>query len=142
MKKAYWVLGAVLIVLIIAALALFYFNKGNSPNHEVNGNLVSKYPALNYYGINESSRLTAKSNMYQLWKNKSLTVGNANLTMVNEKYYCNGNEAQEILYETYSMGGYVEGGWYSVNVLDCKDYYWIFYFGDSGPEMYGPYNFS
>ena len=140
MRKAYWVSGAVLVVLIIALL-LFYFNESSSPNHEVNENLVSKYSALNDYGSTDSSRLSAKSNMNTLWANKSLTVGNANLTIVNKKYYCNGNEAQEILYETYSMGGNVMGGWYSVTILDCKDYYWIFYFGDSGPELYGPYNF-
>ncbi len=56
-----------------------------------------------------------------------------------DNFYCGNKKATFIKYSSYNYPFSV-GGWGSLSVIDCGDYYFVYDYGDAGPHLSGPFN--
>ncbi len=131
MKKG-WIIGIViLIVVLVAIVFLVIFGNKDNPG------LINQYPVLDTDLSSTENALRGQ----ELLQNGSISIYGKILSYdkTSKKFYCNGREADLISYKSSNSGQI--GGWGSVSVVDCEDYYWVYIhsdaipFGISGPHM-------
>jgi hypothetical protein len=157
MKKEYWIIG--IVVLVIAGY--FIYNQltccptgelgpvcgngiceydgecsadcGDTPGYtiETNHSLTEKYPAVDYYWDHELEGLT------------NFTIGES-VVLFDTKtgsISCDGREVEPMLYEhSYPNDENIDGGWGDLSIIDCNDFYLVFKSGDAGLRFYGPFD--
>lgn len=142
MKKSLKIVGIATVILsIIVILGILYFASRNN-NLLNDAELVEKYDMLKDYKFRNSSVVADNVNSSKLFEltDGKLMEKTGSAIKDDDGFYCGDKKAEQIHYKSYSPGRHVDGGFYSIYVLDCEDIYWIAWFGDSGRTIYGPFN--
>ncbi len=85
-----------------------------------------------------------------LWKDKMVKSDNPSSWNIPSKnieikesdsqfnFYCGDKKADFIKYSSYKYKNSM-GGWGSVSIVDCGEYYFIYEYSDGGPKLFGPF---
>ncbi|MDD5050618.1 MAG: hypothetical protein PHV93_02645 [Candidatus Pacebacteria bacterium] len=134
MKNSIKILLAFFVILTLAWACLFYFR--GRPRHFLNQKVASTFKVL----LDEK---TWRGKLIKSDNPMSWNVPEVNTQIKAENYqkdfYCGGRKANFVDYFSYSAGAGSVGGWNSISVIDCTDYYFVFEYGDAGPKLFGPF---
>lgn len=123
------------VVLVIIVLCFNYFFLSPRLTSEKNELLSNTYKVLSDESI---------------WKGKMISSDNPsswNVPIKNieikesgapSNFYCGDKEATFIKYSSYEYKNSI-GGWGSVSVVDCGEYYFVYENADSGQKLFGPF---
>ncbi|MSS74917.1 hypothetical protein EXS73_01750 [Candidatus Pacearchaeota archaeon] len=112
-------------VLICILGGVWYYHESGKGSYTINTELEERYPAL----TQEYQEKIIEEKDPQVIIDKG--AGN--------KLCQSGKQATKVLYEqSIAPRGYV-GGWGATYVLDCQTEYYMYYQGDAGFHLYGPF---
>lgn len=127
---------AIIAVLVIGGGVVYIYTKSQpKPTSYLNASLVKTYSVLS----DESNWIhdLVSSENPESWfiPAKNITVKAINYQ---NNFTCADRPVKLIKYSSYNSGAV--GGWDSVSIVDCQDYYFVFKYGDSGPKLFGPFD--
>jgi len=131
-------LVAIIAVLVIGGGAYFYSKnlKPSGPTSYKNETLVNTYTVLSdenlWRGKYVSTTIPVEWNV----PSKNVTVKK----ITENSFSCGDKQASFVNYTSYNAGSNYVGGWNSVSVIDCGNYYFVYESGDAGPKLYGPFD--
>ncbi|MFA5259514.1 MAG: hypothetical protein WC402_05570 [Candidatus Pacearchaeota archaeon] len=129
-KNLVTVIIVVIVLVVFIGALFFYFNQNNN---KINKVLSDKYPMINNHQYN--SYLIGMVNDTMNINGKLVTYD-----FRAEKFNCNNKEVTPVLVYSYSPSdSNIDGGWASLYIVDCDDFYLVYSFADSGPKLYGPF---
>lgn len=136
MKKIFILVGIIILIALAIKIYLIYSNKGQV--HYINSQLEEKYTALSNKNIWGSKLISSKDLLTWYVSEKQISIEAKNY---NGDFYCGKNKAEFIKYESKNNSNII-GAWGSTSIVDCLDYYFIFYYGDTGIKLYGPFEIN
>jgi hypothetical protein len=132
MKKIYWIIPIVAIIIIAGFLFVYNSNNTSEPKKEIDATKLMYYGANVYIGEEVPS----------IWQNMSNFLRAEDF---DKKFYCvsDGKESQIISYPSpYQCSGEVMpgcGG--SRKAIICGEVYFVYDFSSTwGPRLYGPFS--
>ena len=143
MKKSTIIfLTIVVLAIIILGGVVFNYFENNKPESTFNAELLSTYPMLangdrNFTEARRNAEFIFVKDQTLIIENKTIKTDVVD-NKATGKFICNNQVRIPMVYISRNNGAV--GGWASTSVIDCDTYYWIYYSGDSGPEIYGPFS--
>ncbi len=133
----------VVLIVVIVALAIVYFawyihgNYDAQPKFYKNNALSHEYTVLE----NSTNWQSVPVNSYTpfTWKVSTKTIHQTITTDSQNNFACGTSKASVTKYSSHSYPNSV-GGWGSISIVDCGEYYFVYDYGDAGPHLFGPFN--
>jgi hypothetical protein len=153
MKKSYYAIIAITIVIIAGLIWGFGFNQDNSKDlykTTTNSDLARNFPVLtNLKYMNYPVTGDIDENVINPDEAYALTKGKLNYTFDKNNlektgFYCgnsNTKATQTKYSQTETTDSEILGMDNSIYVLECNDYYWVLQEADFGMSLYGPFEY-
>ena len=127
--------GIILALAVIFCVVLFFTQ--TSPKNFINTTLEQNYSVLT--DRSKWIQSIVVTNNPESWDIPSKNI-QIKIVGSQNNFYCGDIKADVQQYSAHTSGAYTVGGWYSVYVVDCGVYYFIYEFTDAGPQLYGPFD--
>lgn len=114
-------------------MPVLYYLK-NRPTSFKNEQLVNTYTVLSDESVWRGKYIKSESPLRWSVPNKNIIIEES----PQYSFSCGQKRADVSKYSSFTTG--TMGGWNSLYIVDCGDYYFVYEYGDAGPRLFGPFD--